>query len=90
MKQVEQSKNVAIQKKKIAEIDAQTLEVSSMAESNANDLLLTPAYLKLKEIEAMARIQSVVYTNGENTVLGQVSVTETKKTADGRTPIRIV
>jgi len=90
MKDLDHEKNVAIQKKKIAEIDAQTLEVSSMAESNANDLLLTPAYLKLKEIEAMARIQSVVYTNGENTVLGQVSVTETKKTADGRTPIRIV
>jgi hypothetical protein len=90
MKELEHEQNVASQNKKIAVIDAETLEVSSMAESNANDLLLTPAYLKLKEIEAMSRIQSVVYTNGENTVLGQVSVTETKKTADGKTPIRIV
>ena len=90
MKELEHEQNVATQNKKIAVIDAETLEVSSMAESNANDVLLTPAYLKLKEIEAMSRIQSVVYTNGENTVLGQVSVTETKKRSDGKIPIRIV
>ena len=90
IKELEHEKNVAIQKKKIAEIDAQTLEVKSLAESNANDLLLTDAYLKLKEIEAMSRIQSIVYTNGEKTVLGQVSVNEAKKTANGQIPIRIV
>jgi hypothetical protein len=85
IEQLEHEKNVSINNRQIAIIDAETTKVNSIAEADSNSRILTPEYLKLKEIEALASVKKIVYTGGSHTVLSDIG-----HTGENRVPIRVV
>ena len=62
-------------------MEAETLQVTSISESEANARLYTKEYLKLQEIYALESVNKIVYTNGVNTILSDMG---------NQVPIKIV
>ncbi len=81
LEKLDHEKEVAKRKKEIAKMEAETLQVTSMSESEANARLYTKEYLKLQEIYALESVNKIVYTNGVNTILSDMG---------NQVPIKIV